>query len=378
MSSTALPKTFAYSGVPLAIIDDADVVKPKPNASREVNIFSTVAKISAIAVSAIAGLLLGRMFFFCGLTLNGKERPTLLSGGGRDWLIDVQNQMITAKHYPHLALGSFDIDPLILTHRYSALPEESDLLQFSRETLEVLKNGKSVSVQDLNLELQFPTPMSYDEWDVLFAGIQNVEPSKSNFSNVDDNFISYVDENFLIFNGIYALDVSYWKIEEGNTVNFVKASDRPNNDAKTLAYGGGRDWVVNDDGTISPKGYPRLALGRGKRSLMLADKDQHPGNVWKFPTEQLVKLQEGKVMELRESLVGIKEKYQQERNYDGWRYIETQVIDTNDGIQVQYVEDNYLALVGRTEEKALVLDVAFWKMEDLSSINFVGGSSYTD
>merc|ERR1712008_297938 len=124
------------------------------------------------------------------------------------------------------------------------------------------------------------------------------------------------------------------------------------------AYGGGRDWVVNDDGTISPKGYPRLALGRGKRSLMLADKDQHPGNVWKFPTEQLVKLQEG--------------------NYDGWRYIETQVIDTNDGIQVQYVEDNYLALVGRTEEKALVLDVAFWKMEDLSSINFVGGSSYTD
>jgi len=45
--------------------------------------------------------------------------PTLLPGGGRDWSIDTERQIITSKHHPNLALGSLLEDPLILTHRYS-------------------------------------------------------------------------------------------------------------------------------------------------------------------------------------------------------------------------------------------------------------------
>jgi len=271
------------------------------------------------------------------------------------------------------------------------MPENYIINRIKPGTLETLKNGESVSMRDLGLSLQFPNRppiVSEDgEWDVMLTGTTSSLVEEDS-SEEDEGRITYVDENFLMLNGEYVLDVSYWKMEEDNTVHFIKSSS--NGEHRTLMYGGGRDWdlnLENDESqsviisTISPKSQPMLVLGRGRRPFMLIDVEDHPDNVWKFPEEDLLKLQNGEVVELRNnmSLAVTKEPLQQEHEYDGWRYIKSQVSDSRtDVVRVEYVEDNYLALYeeGRTEDEALVLDVAFWKMVEFNSVNFVGGSSY--
>mmetsp|Transcript_33425 Transcript_33425/g.105583 ORF Transcript_33425/g.105583 Transcript_33425/m.105583 type:complete len:414 (-) Transcript_33425:85-1326(-) len=65
------------------------------------------------------------------------------------------------------------------------------------------------------------------------------------------------DANFLVTgDGALALDIAFWKFEEGNEVNWVGG----HSDGKTLLKGGGRDWRVGADGyIINPKS--NLALG---------------------------------------------------------------------------------------------------------------------
>lgn len=52
-------------------------------------------------------------------------------------------------------------------------------------------------------------------------------------------------------------DVAFWNMQPGTSVNFVGG---PSN-AKTYLYGGGKDFIINDDGTISCKHVPNLVLG---------------------------------------------------------------------------------------------------------------------
>ena len=52
--------------------------------------------------------------------------------------------------------------------------------------------------------------------------------------------------------------VAHWKMEAGTTVNFVGGTTQRE---KTKQGGGGRDWVINDDGTIGAKHHPHLVLG---------------------------------------------------------------------------------------------------------------------
>lgn len=52
-------------------------------------------------------------------------------------------------------------------------------------------------------------------------------------------------------------DVAFWNMKVGTPVNFVGGA----NHDKTYSYGGGRDFVINDDGTISCKHFPNLVLG---------------------------------------------------------------------------------------------------------------------
>jgi len=54
------------------------------------------------------------------------------------------------------------------------------------------------------------------------------------------------------------LDVSWWKYEDGNTVNLV--GSRSSN-KKTRLDNGGRTFVLNQDSTISPSKAPNLVLG---------------------------------------------------------------------------------------------------------------------
>jgi len=391
-----------YSAVPIIDAKDAQVVEgpSKGSFKNDPSVIGLIAcpeppkrqscakTVRVLVILAVTGLLFGiASLILCGISHYIGQRLTLLPGGGRDWTIETQDRIVTSKHNSNLALGSFNSDPLALTHRYTAMPEKQIINRITPGTLEALKKGESVSIRNLGLALQFPTrpPIVTEDgqWHVVLTGTTSSSVEEESSEEEEEGYVTYVDENFLMLNGEYALDVSYWKIEEDNTVHFVKSSS--DDDDRTLLYGGGRDWVLNiddyDGGTISPKSQPNLVLGRGRRPLMLMDVEDHPENIWKFPEEDLLKLQNGEVVELRndESLAVTKKSYEQEREYDGWRYINSQVSNsTKDVARVQYVKDNYLALYeeGRTEDEALVLDVAFWKMVDLNYVNFVGGSSY--
>lgn len=379
----------AYEGVPLSLAAKAK----KSDAPRAAGHWETMSKISSIAaaVGLIGGAAAIVLHAWAPRLLRLVDRPTLLPGGGRDWIVDVASGTIASKHHPRLALGSLTFDPLSLTHRYTALPEESGLLVLPKETVAALRAGERVPARDLHLVPQLASSVPYGEWDVLLPGATNANvgprtaatpaapPSGDGGEDEGLGFVTYVDGNFLMLDDEYALDVSFWKMEEGNTVNFVKASDPDDGDARTLLYGGGRDWVLNDDGTVSPKGHPRLALGRGTRPLCLIDRVAHPANAWTFPEDGLAGLLRGEAMDLLRSTTsdaGIGTRYATDRTYDGWRYVESRVTKAEDAVRVRYVDDNYLALEGRAEEEALVLDVAFWKMEEFNAVNFVGGSRY--
>ena len=74
-----------------------------------------------------------------------------------------------------------------------------------------------------------------------------------------DGFIELPGED-LVF------DVSFWKMEPGNTVNFVGGGPQGCCcKAETKLKHGvcGRSWTLNDDGTISPLKRADLVLGRG-------------------------------------------------------------------------------------------------------------------
>ena len=71
--------------------------------------------------------------------------------------------------------------------------------------------------------------------------------------------VRYEAENFIkLENDDLVLDVAFWRMEEGQVVNFVGGTNAKD---KTMLGGGGRDWVINNDGTISAKHHPHLVLG---------------------------------------------------------------------------------------------------------------------
>merc|ERR1711939_412815 len=68
------------------------------------------------------------------------------------------------------------------------------------------------------------------------------------------------DGDFVMISGRdLCLDVSFWKMEINNTVNFVGGTNQGKE--RTKLGGGGRDFVLNDHATISPKNAPQLCLG---------------------------------------------------------------------------------------------------------------------
>mmetsp|Transcript_8920 Transcript_8920/g.11518 ORF Transcript_8920/g.11518 Transcript_8920/m.11518 type:complete len:388 (+) Transcript_8920:50-1213(+) len=309
-----------------------------------------------------------------------KLQPTLLPGGGRDWSIDLVNNKITAKHAPEFALGSLPLDPLILTSRNG-----DNAIRFSQEILEKMSQGNNVPLTSLCL--QFPDHVdTFYNWDYVVTGVSE---EGDHDQCKDALIVSYVDKNFIVLNGLWALDVAFWKFEEGNGVNFVKVVDHPKTKwwekkPKTLEYGGGRDWILNmDDGTISPKNHPGLVLGRGAKSLIIVDSESDVA--WKFNGDALASLKDGNVMKLEnENGVGALKEQENEQYFQEWRYILSAI--RNDGsvsqnekvIDVRYIDDNYLALYAEDipEEKSLVLDVSFWSMFQYNSVNYVGGWVY--
>jgi len=98
----------------------------------------------------------------------------------------------------------------------------------------------------------FPEERRWHEWRYIHG------QCVSNDSNQAIK-LKYEDNNYLKVVGYdLVLDVEFWKMNEGTTVNYVGAGE---NRAKTKLGGGGRDWTLNNDGTISAKHHPHLVLG---------------------------------------------------------------------------------------------------------------------
>mmetsp|Transcript_6952 Transcript_6952/g.8012 ORF Transcript_6952/g.8012 Transcript_6952/m.8012 type:complete len:387 (-) Transcript_6952:132-1292(-) len=314
-------------------------------------------------------------------TSSTSTSPTLLPGGGRDWIVDVDKGVITSKHDPKFALGALPHDPLILTTR-----DEDNVIYFPKEELSKLQDNGSSSLSSLTL--QFPSHVDkFSIFNYILAGGIRAHSEGSDSDSGAGLNVEYIDHNFILFGGEFALDVNLWKMVKGNKVNFVQVDK----DAKfkwwekkqqTLQYGGGRDWVLNiHDGTISPKNAPSLVLGRGVRTLALIDIDQTPQGVLHFDNLNLLGMGEPARLVDRNRGDVVGKMKQEETNFREWRYIESRIFQEKEdeaAIQVKYIDKNYLAVYeeGQEEEKALVLDVSFWEMIPYNTVNFVGGWVY--
>jgi hypothetical protein len=298
--------------------------------------------------------------------------PTLLPGGGRDWKLDVDNGIISPKHNDNLVLGTLPNMPLVLTNK-----GQSNQIIFPTDKLKALKEGKSVSLPGLGLQYPNEDLKELDEWYYTEVGAE--KDLSISLEYLDDNFIACRDKD----GREMVLDISFWVQTKGNTVNFVSANANAANKPtkwwskwfapKTFEYGGGRDWVINlEDGTISSKHAPYLVLGYGpKRLILIENKDAAAA---KF--ENLDKLANGERVQLTFTDGNAVEKLQSEEKYAGpWRYIESNIVPSNNGVFVKYVDNNYIATAeeGVPDEKALVLDVSFWSMTNDNTVNFVGG-----
>ena len=69
-------------------------------------------------------------------------------------------------------------------------------------------------------------------------------------------------------------DVSYWQLEDGNELNIIRDAYDPK---KTAVAGEGRSFVINPDGTISPRSATHLVLGYAYPDVTLvkANDNQH-------------------------------------------------------------------------------------------------------
>lgn len=126
------------------------------------------------------------------------------------------------------------------------------------EDIDQLKKGKVASAKlsshggNVSLGKQYNQERRFHEWRYI----------ESQCVGEDDNdalCLQYVDNNFVkLVNMDLVFDVAFWKMDEGNVVNYVGAGE---GHVKTKQGGGGRDWTLNDDGTISAKHHPHLVLG---------------------------------------------------------------------------------------------------------------------
>jgi len=208
---------------------------------------------------------------------------------------------------------------------------------------------------------QYGDEKRHGPWRYIEAGIKrNVQPVRARY--IDRNYIKLTDAD-LVF------DVSFWKMETGNTVNFVGGTNRKD---KTKLGGGGRDWVINSDGTISPKHQRHLALGvqSRERAPMILVRKGDPGML---TFKNASRLRNGETVNLSLSShygMGVSRMYNEEKRFGPWRYTES-CVSSNTPISVSYTSNNYIKLA----DADLVFDVSFWKMEPGNTVNFVGGTN---
>lgn len=273
------------------------------------------------------------------------HHSTKMSGGGRDWLVDAQTGTVAAKLNPAYRLGVGPA-PLILVRRDS-------------EHAIVFLQSPTLSVRDVDLVVDSNgefVGFSKDEAETV-EGFSIFTTVVSPF--VESLSVTYKEENFLVYDDDYVLDVASWKIVEGQAVRFLKALD-----GSTFTNHGGRDWIWNPDGSVSPKLNKELVLGRGPQSLIITQRDDqalHLSHAQELANGDTVP------MELGGTQQGIGAKVAQPTS-DGWMCRETVLVKENP-IRIKY-DGNFIFTSGED----FALDIAEWQLEQDAVVRFVGGS----
>eukprot|EP00816_Leptocylindrus_hargravesii_P013303 CAMPEP_0196811498 /NCGR_PEP_ID=MMETSP1362-20130617/18009_1 /TAXON_ID=163516 /ORGANISM="Leptocylindrus danicus, Strain CCMP1856" /LENGTH=374 /DNA_ID=CAMNT_0042186807 /DNA_START=55 /DNA_END=1176 /DNA_ORIENTATION=+ len=143
----------------------------------------------------------------------------------------------------------------------------------------------------------------------------------------------------------------------------------------TKSSGGGRDWILNDDGTIAAKHQTDLVLGLGKPPMVLVDRGSERQFV--FDDETILALKGGEYVTLTTASgqgIGKKETREEYATVEGytWRYIEAEVHKnaTQNTMLVRYENDNFIMVVNDN----MAFDVSYWVYEAGNTVNFVGGN----
>ena len=123
--------------------------------------------------------------------------------------------------------------------------EEAESLKGGSEVTLTLRSHKGMGVGTKFLDEKRIGPWRYIESDGCFSA------SSMRVRYEDQNYIKLADRD-LVF------DVAFWNMQKGNVVNFVGGTSTTD---PTKKAGGGRDWIINDDGTISAKHHQHLVLG---------------------------------------------------------------------------------------------------------------------
>jgi hypothetical protein len=278
----------------------------------------------------------------------GSSHETKTAGGGRDWLIDAQTGMVASKLDPSFRLG-LGPAPLVLVPRqseraliFAPIPKLHNHVIDLVVTVAVEPNHEFVGFAKEDAQ----HVQGFDFFDTVVSNF--VKPLS----------VSYDDDNFLVYGNDYVLDVASWNIVEEQKVNFIKALD-----GSTFTKGGGRDWIWNDDGSLSPKLNRQLVLGKASQALVITQNDEH---ALRLAHAQELANGEAVPMDLSGGHQGIGAK-ESKPNGDGWRYREAVIV--NDApILIKY-DGNFILTL--TEDFAL--DIAYWKLEEGNAVNFVGG-----
>ena len=97
---------------------------------------------------------------------------------------------------------------------------------------------------------RYDYPRSAAEWRYVEIGIGPAHMAMH--VRFESNFIVRVHDERV-------MDIAHWKYEEGNTLNVLRSAS--NHPGHTRYSGGGRSFVFNHDGSISPQHAPHLVLG---------------------------------------------------------------------------------------------------------------------
>jgi len=338
----------------LALKDPEEV----PNKKSGMGLLIFLSAALAFAVTGIWAQDLKGMFTSSGCP---PSMPSKISGGGRDWILN-DDGTISTKLDPNLVLGAGPV-PMILVPKDSPMAfvfEDNQSLMDGEAVPLVLSSSKNMEADGkLGVGKLFDDEMEWGGWEFITS---TVVPSEKAVlvELVDNNFLKLVDEELV-------LDVSNWNIAPFSTVNFVGGTDPVA--YPTYAAGGGRDWVVNEDGTIAARNDPNLVLGRGMAPMVLLPK----GSPRQLVFENMDLLAAGKTAPLtlsspREGM-GVGKKGQV-KMYECIPYIESGLRASEHAISVRFEDGNFLMLDGMD----FAFDVSFWKPVEGNTVNFVSTS----